>query len=248
MSNAIINPFVIGAYRVNTVNFDGTNDYLTRGADLTGVSDGAEGLFSIWVNYKGGNGSFQQFHGTANTGAHFFINKNASDNIWVRGQNTGSGTVLEAFSNSAYTDASGWIHILASWNQTTSDVWLYVNDADDLAASPTSVANNIDYTQGDWSFGALPNGNNKLDADIGQAYLNLAAGSGLDLSVTSNRRKFISSSGRPVNLGSDGSTPTGAAPAVFFDGITSTWHTNDGAGGGFTENGALTDGTDSPSD
>ncbi len=39
-----------------------------------------------------------------------------------------------------------------------------------------------------------------------------------------------------------GSDPKRTKPSImFFSGVTSTWHTNDGTGGSFTENGALTD-------
>src|SRR3546814_7073174 len=44
----------------------------------------------------------------------------------------------------------------------------------------------------------------------------------------------------------DGSTPTGSAPLVFLSGATASWHTNKGTGGGFTENGALTDAATDP--
>lgn len=239
-------PVVEGPYIPNAVRFDGTNDYLNLASDLTGVSDGAEGTYSGFANFKGGNGSTHVFHSSADAATRFFIHKNTSNLIRIRGQNTGGGTVLEAFSATAYTDADEWLHILISWNQTTSDIWMYINDVDDLAASPTQVANNIDYTQGNWGVGANPGGANKLNADRADDYLNLATS--FDLSVTANRRKFITPTLRPVDLGGDGSRPTGSSPASWLSGPTDTWHTNDGAGGGFTENGALTDGADGPGD
>jgi hypothetical protein len=56
----------------------------------------------------------------------------------------------------------------------------------------------------------------------------------LDFTVTANRRKFISGTGTPVNLGSTGSTPTGTAPIIFLSGSVASWHVNDGTGGGFS--------------
>ena len=38
-------------------------------------------------------------------------------------------------------------------------------------------------------------------------------------------------------MGSDGSTPLSGQPLVYLGGVTATWHTNKGSGGGFTENG-----------
>lgn len=43
-----------------------------------------------------------------------------------------------------------------------------------------------------------------------------------------------------------GGNPTGTDPLVFFSGATASWHTNQGSGGGFTENGALTDAATNP--
>ena len=37
------------AYAANPVNFDGTNDYLTRGATLTGAADSKLMTISVWV-------------------------------------------------------------------------------------------------------------------------------------------------------------------------------------------------------
>jgi hypothetical protein len=54
----------------------------------------------------------------------------------------------------------------------------------------------------------------------------------LDFTVETNRRKFVGADGKPVNLGADGSTPTGVAPAIFFSGDASTFGTNRGTGGG----------------
>ena len=65
----------------------------------------------------------------------------------------------------------------------------------------------------------------------------------IDLSVVANREKFILD-GAPVDPGSDGATAVGASPLIYLNQNTlSTWHTNAGTGGGFTENGALTAGT-----
>jgi hypothetical protein len=86
-----------------------------------------------------------------------------------------------------------------------------------------------------------------LDAEVAELYLNTKEF--LDLSIEANRRKFISAAGKPADdLGASGEGPTGTNPTVFLSGDTVTWHTNKGSGGGFTEVGALTDASSSPSD
>ena len=62
----------------------------------------------------------------------------------------------------------------------------------------------------------------------------------IDLSVTANRRKFISASLHPVDRGATGSIPTGTAPIMYQSGAVASWQTNKGTGGGFTLTGALT--------
>jgi hypothetical protein len=61
----------------------------------------------------------------------------------------------------------------------------------------------------------------------------IAPGQIVDFSVTANRRKFITAANKPVNLGVDGSAPTGVAPAIFFAGDDTTFGTNAGSGGSF---------------
>jgi len=54
--------------------------------------------------------------------------------------------------------------------------------------------------------------------------------------------------GKPVDLGPNGSTPTGSAPSLFFSGNATSFATNQGTGGAFTLTSALTNATTSPSD
>jgi hypothetical protein len=54
-------------------------------------------------------------------------------------------------------------------------------------------------------------------------------------------RKFIDAEGKPVDLGVDGSTPTGTAPAMFFSGDAIGFASNKGTGGVFILTGTLID-------
>ena len=62
-----------------------------------------------------------------------------------------------------------------------------------------------------------------------------------DFSVEANRRKFFDALGYPVDLGSDGSNPSGDQPHVY---LNAGFHngTNLGAGGNFTPSNTPTDG------
>jgi len=240
------------AYTANGVRFDGTNDYLNRGADLTGQANSNLALVSFWFQMQGGNAVQQRIFGD-NFGPTIHFNRNSANKLAfiflnsAQSTNTWAVTPTEIYST---TVNSGWNHVLLTIDTIAPRRQIYVNDAVP-ASLDTDIQNsgNIGWNQSgisNWTVGGVFNGTQLSNMDMADFYVNQAAS--LDLSVVANRRKFIDASGKPVDLGSDGSTPTGSAPLVFLEGPTVSWHTNDGGGGGFTENGALTDASDSPSD
>lgn len=232
-------------YVANSVRFDGSNDYLSRGAGLSGASDSDKGIFSVWVDFKGGDSTLQYF--VVNDGEFFTIRRNASNIFEFLLWNAARGSLTCQFSTTGtITSSSGWTHILGAWDLSTNTTQLYINDSSDHTQT-TATSGNLDYTWSDaWIGSRASAGTPYINAEISDLYLNL--GEYVDISSSANRRKFIDASGKPVDLGSDGSTPTGTAPIIFLSGETASWHTNKGSGGGFTENGALTDGSSSPSD
>ena len=230
-------------YMANPVHFDGVNDWLTRGADLTGAANNDKGIFSAWIDLTGGDTANRMIFRSE---PRFVILRNGTNKIQFTGLSAASTTLLNMLSATSYTAAGGWFHILASWNLAAGDGWLYIDDADDLAGGAVLDAGDIAYSGVDAQIGVSldPTPFFILDADVADVYMNYDTF--LDLSVVANRRKFIDAGGCPVSLGPEGATPTGVKPIVFLSGATPGWHTNLGPGGGFTETGALTDGGASP--
>lgn len=244
---AIRPPPGLAAYTANAIHFDGTNDWLNRGADLSSNADGKAGIFSCWVRLTGAGAANQSIFLSRDAQIGWQIAwATATSTFNIAGRNSANTTILSMLSASTYTSADGWIHILASWNLAAGYGAYYINDASDLAGSPTLTNDTIDYTRTEHTVGATTGGTSKLEGDLADLYVNYATS--LDLSVEANRRKFISATGKPVSLGADGSTPTGSQPIVFLANPTATWQNNLGSGGNFTENGALTDAASSPSD
>lgn len=226
---------------VPAVHFDGDNDYLLRGADLTGSANSKLGIFSGWFKMDADGG---QIDWITNTSNNFQIAKLTDNKFRIFGANP--GTVLSATSTGTIVIADGWTHLCAAWDLANGIAQMFINGNDVSPSSPTIVDTAIDYTQADWSICATIAAGLKMDGDVAQLYCNIEET--IDLSVGENLRKFINRNSRPVDMGSDGSTPTGTAPRLFFNSATATWHTNDGTGGGFTENGEITDAATSPSD
>ena len=238
------------SYSAAAVRFDGTNDWLARSSALSGVSDSKAGVASLWFNLHGGDGTRQSFFGVSNvTGqvARFGIQRENTNKLRIFATNTaGSVGRLNIASNTSYTAASGWKHILASWDVATATAQLYVSDVNDLAAGATTTDDVLDYTETYNTVGASYSGAERVNSDLADLYV--CFGAFLDLSVETNRRKFISASGKPVPLGADGSLPLGAQPDIFFSGGASAFATNLGSGGAFSTTGTLTDAATSPSD
>lgn len=239
-------------FQVNAVNFDGTNDYLTRGGGLTGAANDSKGTFSCWVRFT--SSSFANiFTGRigSNVG-HVQIAKNGTDKINIVLRTAGNSILISVPTVNAIT-LNVWNHILISWDFSLgagNRVQTYINDVDDTDTPGTDNGGVVGYVLDEWQIGAgfsgISPGASKFVGDMAEFWFE--DGLWYDLSIEANRRKFIDVSGKPVDLGSDGSGPTESSPIIFLSGNTATWHTNDGTGGGFTSNETLDAASSNPSD
>lgn len=251
---------------VDAAHFDGANDFM-RIAALSGVVDGKKGIFSAWVRFTGSDGV--QKHLLCQDSAilsgvqHLAtsaVTREASNILRVkmdRDNGVAGAPILQLSTSGTYTIASGWVHILASWDLATAGArHLYINDVLDMNVD-TFTNDIIDYANlFEWLVGANllqgdpPPAARLLDADLADLYFNTV--DYLDFSLVSNRRKFISAGLKPVYLGTDGSVPTGSVPVVYQHladaEAAANFATNRGTGGNFAITGALTTGASSPSD
>lgn len=151
-----------------------------------------------------------------------------------------TGASLFSYQTAAAYSTATWLNILSSWNTNAAagakTGQLYINDVSDASVnSDTAAAFNIGYADIDWSIGARADtGGSKYSGDIAEYWFTPTQ---IDFSVTANRRKFISASGHPVDLGSTGQTPTGTSAIIYQSvrngGVASDFLTNRGTGGNF---------------
>ena len=239
------------AFFANTVNFDGTNDWMERGAGLTGAADSKTGIFSCWVK-RGADGATHQMlvqQEVASTARQGFAIDSSGVFKALLYNASATALIVQAKSTGTILVAGGWTHILAAWDLAIPRFDVYIGDAED-ADIVTLNDDIINYTRAEAGIGHVwlssTPGNFKFNGCMADLYFQ--DGEFLDFTVEANRRKFISATGKPIDLGADGSMPTGTKPLIFQSGDTVDWHTNLGSGGGFTEVGALTDCADGPSD
>lgn len=245
-------PIVAGSarFRAKGLHFDGSS-YLHRGSGFSGLSDGALGTVSFWLNVP-----------TApDEGDAYIIMQSSNDRfkirftngigvpygIQVRAMNSSDAVKLGITSATAFAGDDQWHHYIASWNTADSAATrMYVDGLSD-AVSGGVASGNIDYTDAPYRIGSLTSGwtgSSRLLGDIGEFWF---APVYIDLSVAANLQKFRSPAGKPAYLGTDGSKPTGVVPTIYVSGPAASATVNHGAGGDFTMSGTLTDSSTSPS-
>ena len=83
------------AYSPNAVKFDGANDYLTRGADLTGIADGTAGLFSAWVRLDDADAVLQTLLANLLSTARFNVTRTAANKFRFFARTSVPATMLD---------------------------------------------------------------------------------------------------------------------------------------------------------
>jgi hypothetical protein len=136
-------------------------------------------------------------------------------------------------------------YLLLSLSSTQQKASFYVDGV--LADNATSLSGSGNVNVGGYmtttighSIGA--GGVNSHDGEIGFLYFD---SSYIDFSQEANRNKFIDQLGYPVDLGADGSEPTGSSPNIYMKfNDTAALGTNSGSGSNFSVSGTVTAGSD----
>lgn len=235
-------------YRASSIDLSGTNANVKfTGSAITMSGIGQALTFDGWVNpdtdgttmyfVQGRNGtSGSTWNGRINTaGAIRFI---ATD---------GSGvTILDVTSPNNVADAAdGWVHVhLAVDLSNTSNRELYIGGTN-LTSSSTwsfySTSGVLLLDRTDLIFGTDDSNGSDFNGQLGPFWIDDERWPGAT---------YISSfinGGNPVNLGTDGSLPTGSAPDVYMKWGSGSLGVNSGADGGTgTQNGSPTSGPQFP--
>lgn len=237
-------------YQALGVDFNAASAQLIRYGNstdpsLVGLSNGQDGLLSFWFRKDGGQDSENTIMGNSDTNGGrqgFFAEFTGANKITVVGkqalgvqQEVGS-QCLAITSSTSFTNSSTWHHCIASW-RTGTDAKMYIDDADE-----TNVGTNTNdaiayrtYFSPNWQISGGYYLTYQFQGCMADLYFDTNY---LDLSVTANRRKFINGAKRPVNLGANGSLPTGTQPIIFLslakDAAVATFGANKGSGSGFS--------------
>lgn len=205
------------------VDFDGTNDYLSRASDFTGNADGKTFTFSAWVwNTSSAQGDFYK------SSSRFRIDITNS-NLRITGQDSGANPILIYTSANfkSQVEIGTFYHVLMSIDLTNaSNRHVYINDVAITGGSFGTYTNaNIDFTNTAHGIGE------NFKGRLAHVFLDYTY---RDLSNSTNRRLFITADRKPAQ----GQAALNPILYLLMDNPT-TAHINLGTGGNMTLNGTI---------
>lgn len=244
----------VNVYKIGAVFFDGTNDFGKLYSAMTGLSNGKELTMSYWIK-MGASTDGSAVHVMSNFPAtnRGYINERKADNKMRHyGSNTSAGTSIEITTSGTITESSGWTHVMYSYRLASSSlIHLYVNNAD-VKTVQTSNNTNVDFvaSEAQHELGSVRGAQAKFKGDMADVWFTTTY---IDLSDADQRAKFVvPNSIKPVDLGADGSIPTGSQPLAFFHHNigedASDFVTNRGSAQNYVEVGELTESSSIPTD
>ncbi|SEQ20152.1 LamG domain-containing protein [Giesbergeria anulus] len=180
----------------DAVDFDGTNDYLSRGSDLVGNADGKTFTFSAWVWVNAGvTGVIGANSGGA---ARFGIYTDGSG-LYIQFTDGTGADVLNAYISGPGSSVASktFLHVLASMDvSNTSKRAVYVNDVPAAVTWTTYLNQNLKFTH-TTQYIAMSStvGSPKTKGRLSQLFLDCTY---RDISVEANRRLFITADRKPA--------------------------------------------------
>lgn len=213
--------------------YDGTNDYALLSSALANTVSAKTGTLAFALKLNGGDATAMEILNITGSSVFLQVVRNASNKIQIIGKNSAGTTILSIATTASYTTSSTWRIVQASWDLASTTSAIYVADAADQTVT-TRTNDTIAYASAtSVSIGATITGTNKLNGELSNVYFNTNY---IDLTTTSNRRKFINADGtispsRELIISAN-------EPAIFA--VTGDPSVNTGEGGNFTITGTLT--------
>ncbi len=252
-----------GGYVASAVSFDGSNSWVSTNSLIANDTANGAFSFSLWFRVLSTPAANPVYFVSGPSNGEPTVLEHAAG---IPGQIRTLSFVLGISPYAAANETVGtvptldvWHHIIGTFlgnpgASANALVKLYLDGTDitstflplDFHGSPhffTVPVNGIPFYVGSDTFG-----NNMLGdmADVWIAPGVSLLDGGFDIPLAT-RRKFVTAGNKPVYLGSNGSIPTGSAPAIFLSGNKDQFVVNQGTGGAFALTGSLTNAATSPS-
>lgn len=211
-------------YNSPASELDGTADFLTRGAALTGATDAK--LLTCAFSLKSDAAGIDHIYSTANT--RIEVTFTATRTVRFVGKNSAGTTILDVSGPAIPLDSVRTVSASFDLANAANRFIFYGADSQSLTVV-TYTDDTIDFTDTDHSVGATTAGATKFNGDLGDFYL---GNEFIDLS--SGNPFFDSTTGKPEYLGESGELPTSSSPLVYLPLRADDAGNNLGTGGDFT--------------
>jgi|5_EtaG_2_1085323.scaffolds.fasta_scaffold01040_8 hypothetical protein len=234
-----------GAFSVAAIALGSGTNFMDRSTDSADVNT-KNIIISFWFKMTGGDGAHQDIISGPVATERIRVRRNSS-NVWdVRLLGTDGGDAKQCVSTNSFTTASTWHHFLFACSGTAVQM---VIDGSDVASVSINSDVTLQHADAERHIFAGDGSSNLCNMDVAEIYIN--TDETLDISDSANVQKFRSAEGKPVDLGADGSTPTGNQPNSYFKADASTPANivnNLGKGGNMSFTGTPAAASNSPSD
>jgi hypothetical protein len=215
-------------------DLDGSADYLSRTARLTGLVAGKQFTSHFCVNSDAAGGGVLCFHNGTDTSFDIRVGGtgdslvqiyDVSGNLSARSsvvRVTGRNYVVSISIDMANTSKR---HLVINGVIDSSVTWTAYVNGNLSFATPTNSSVGAYRSSGSWLY---------LNGRLGNVFFHTSY---IDLSIQANREKFVTGTGidaKPADLGANGELPFGTAPLIYLPMYGNNAGKNYGTGGNFT--------------
>lgn len=220
-----------GEAPAEAIDFDGTNDFLSRSTDLTGNANGNTFTFSVWV--WRGNQNLQYIYNSceSSTSTRFSVELTGSSGnnaVRVIGKNT-SGSTIFSVTSALVIGLQTWTSVIVSGNNNTNVLDIAINDVTERISDAFTSTNSIAFAQPIHNVAQF-NGD-EMQTRLSNVFLDYTY---RDLTITANRRLFVTADLKPA------AGQAALNPILYLPMSDPTAPgTNTGTGGNFTLTGVV---------
>ncbi len=216
-------------YTPETILFE-SDDCMERGADLTGIALGKQGILSSWIRLDSPFATVGYIFASVLSGQKVLLRRTTDDELVIVTRNAAGTNILTIQTASKFLNPV-WFHYVSSWSLGSGRGDTFVDGVQDENPGKIITDDTIQYPADDWVIGAQNlAGAQPFIGALADFYFTTEF---LDLTVVANLRKFIDENGNPVFLGSSGERPTGSSPDIYLRGDQTDQGLNSGTGGDF---------------
>lgn len=227
---------VIATFTVNTALMSASN-YARRSTAPTGLADSTTYTLSCFAEFTAGDGVDQTVFDISNgTAAKLRLRKTSANSLVFDTWTPGGSSLATMTTSGTVTVASGRVHIYVCVNQTNTALCkFYVNGTNVRTDSSIGNAAACDLVPSTPKYSFARNGGDTSTADvrISEFWFD-------DIYLDSP--SLFATGNTPIDIGTNGETPTGSAPAFYFsrNGSGNSWATDSsGNGNNLTVTGTL---------